>query len=106
MDGYRLTRATLSIMPDPVNAHARRGAALTFDAPKFFKLVQALRITPLPVSPILAPSFDHIVKDPKEDDIAVLPTHRIVVLEGNYLALDRAIWRDAAALWMSFGSWR
>ena len=98
MDGYHLTRSALSAMPDPSNAHARRGAAFTFDPAKFLRLIQALRASPLPAAPILAPSFDHAVKDPKEDDIAVLPTQRIVVLEGLYVALDRDVWRDAAAL--------
>ncbi|KAH7325820.1 P-loop containing nucleoside triphosphate hydrolase protein [Stachybotrys elegans] len=97
MDGFHLTRAALSAMPDPETAHARRGAVFTFDGPKFLALMQALRLAPGD-APILAPSFDHAVKDPKEDDIAVLPTHRIVVLEGNYLALDQDVWRDAAAL--------
>jgi pantothenate kinase len=46
----------------------------------------------------LAPSFDHAVKDPKADDIAVLPGHRIVVFEGNYVVLDKEPWRAAAAL--------
>ncbi|KAL6864066.1 P-loop containing nucleoside triphosphate hydrolase protein [Trichoderma novae-zelandiae] len=99
MDGFHLTRAALSAMPDPATAHARRGAPFTFDAPKFLSLVQSLRE---PVSEssgtIYAPSFDHALKDPRDNDIAVLPTHRIVVLEGNYLALDRDVWRDAAAL--------
>ncbi|KAL7810329.1 P-loop containing nucleoside triphosphate hydrolase protein [Trichoderma aethiopicum] len=98
MDGFHLTRAALSAMPDPAMAHARRGAPFTFDAPKFLSLVQSLREPISSTKTIYAPSFDHAVKDPKEDDIAVLPTHRIVVLEGNYLALDRDVWRDAAAL--------
>jgi pantothenate kinase len=97
MDGFHLTRAALSAMPDPDNAHARRGAAFTFDATKFLALIRQLR-APTGSQPILAPSFDHAVKDPKEDDIAVLPTHRIVILEGNYLALDKDVWRDAAQL--------
>ncbi|UNI20865.1 hypothetical protein JDV02_006914 [Purpureocillium takamizusanense] len=98
MDGFHLTRATLSSMPDPARAHARRGAAFTFDAPKFLSLVRRLRAYPPPASPILAPSFDHAVKDPRDDDIPVLASHRVVVLEGNYLALDEPVWRDAAAL--------
>lgn len=97
MDGFHYSRATLSAMPDPENAHARRGAAFTFDAAKFLTLIRALR-APVTSSTILAPSFDHAVKDPKEEDIAVLPTHRIVVLEGNYVGLDKDAWRDAAAL--------
>lgn len=98
MDGFHLSRAALSAMADPARAHARRGAAFTFDAPKFLALVRRLRAEPVPRAPILAPSFDHAVKDPRDDDISVLPTHRVVVVEGNYLALDADVWRDAAAL--------
>ncbi|PFH58223.1 hypothetical protein XA68_14002 [Ophiocordyceps unilateralis] len=98
MDGFHLTRAALSAMPDPTLAHARRGAAFTFDAPKFLALVQALRKSPAGPAPVLAPSFDHAVKDPRDDDIVVLPSHRVVLLEGNYMALDEPVWRDAAAL--------
>lgn len=99
MDGYHLTRAQLSAMPDPVTAHARRGAEFTFDGPSYLKLVESLRV-PLSSStqPIHAPSFDHAVKDPKENDIPILPGHRIVVFEGNYLTLDREPWRSAAKL--------
>lgn len=98
MDGFHLTREELSAMHDPANAHARRGAPFTFDAVKYLKLVEALRVCPPPPTPITAPSFDHAVKDPKEDDIEILRTHRIILLEGNYVALDRAVWRDAAKL--------
>ncbi|KAF2962865.1 hypothetical protein GQX73_g10714 [Xylaria multiplex] len=99
MDGYHLTRAQLSAMPDPVTAHARRGAEFTFDGPAFLSLVKALR-EPLTASSttIFAPSFDHAVKDPKENDIAVRPGHRIVVFEGNYVVLDKEPWREAAGL--------
>ncbi|KAG5950916.1 hypothetical protein E4U53_004178 [Claviceps sorghi] len=98
MDGFHLPRAALSAMPNPAEAHARRGAPFTFDAPKLLALMRKLRAPIPPLGSILAPSFDHAVKDPREDDISVLPTHRIVILEGNYLALDRDVWRDGAAL--------
>ncbi|KAK3685774.1 P-loop containing nucleoside triphosphate hydrolase protein [Podospora appendiculata] len=99
MDGYHLTRAQLSAMPDPARAHARRGAEFTFDGEGFLRLVRALREPLTPASgPVFAPSFDHAVKDPKEDDIAVLPGQRIVVFEGNYVVLDKEPWRSAAAL--------
>lgn len=110
MDGYHLTRAQLSAMPDPATAHARRGAEFTFDGPAFLRLIQALR-EPLPVpaptpasasayppGTVLAPSFDHALKDPKADDIAILPSHRLVVFEGNYVALGREPWASAARL--------
>ena len=98
MDGFHLSRAQLDGMPDPANSHARRGAAFTFDAAKFLSVVQKLRESPISSQPILAPSFDHAVKDPKEDDIAVAPAQRIVVVEGNYVALKQPVWEDAAAL--------
>jgi len=84
MDGYHLTRAQLSAMPDPETAHARRGAEFTFDGEGFLGFVQTLR-QPVTTSAgtIYAPSFDHAVKDPKENDIAILPSHRIIVFEGN-----------------------
>ncbi|KAF2672781.1 phosphoribulokinase/uridine kinase [Microthyrium microscopicum] len=92
MDGYHLTRAQLSAMPDPTTANARRGAAFTFDADAFVNLVRALR-APIGEGVVYAPSFDHAVKDPVADDLAVHPKHRIVVLEGLYLALDEEPWR-------------
>ncbi|KAI1308376.1 P-loop containing nucleoside triphosphate hydrolase protein [Xylaria venustula] len=99
MDGYHLTRAQLSAMPDPTTAHARRGAEFTFDGPSFLSLVKALRAPLTPSSSIVfAPSFDHAVKDPKENDIAVQPSHRIVVFEGNYVVLDKEPWREASGL--------
>lgn len=47
---------------------------------------------------ICAPSFAHEIKDPVADAIAIPPSARIVLIEGNYCALDRAPWRDAAKL--------
>lgn len=101
MDGFHLTRAQLSAMPDPDTAHARRGAAFTFDAPAFLALVQALRRPVVPESATVhAPSFDHASKDPVADDIAIAATARVVVFEGNYLSLGIGApeWREAAEL--------
>lgn len=99
MDGYHLTRAQLAAMPDPVFAAARRGAAFTFDPEKFLRLVMRLR-EPLDASTptIYAPSFDHAVKDPVEDDIPIPVTARVVFFEGNYLSLDKEPWNTAARL--------
>lgn len=101
MDGFHLTRAQLSAMPDPERAHARRGAEFTFDGAAFLALVQAVRSSPSPplvLETVYAPSFDHAVKDPVANDIAILPCHRIIVFEGNYVCLDKEPWRSAAAL--------
>jgi pantothenate kinase len=86
-------------MPNPEEAHFRRGAAFTFDAPAFLLLVQTLHSPLTETTPVvMAPSFDHAVKDPKPDDITIYPSNRIIVFEGNYLALNKPVWRDAAAL--------
>lgn len=97
MDGFHYPRSYLSAQADAALYHARRGASFTFDASKFLDLITKLRNDPLDKD-IRAPSFDHAVKDPKEDDIVIAPTQRIVVVEGNYVALDADVWRDAAAL--------
>jgi pantothenate kinase len=99
MDGYHLTRAQLAQMPDPEYAAARRGAAFTFDGEKFLLLVQRLRerVT-TDTGDIRAPSFDHAVKDPVEDDIPIPATCRAVFFEGNYLSLNKEPWNRAAGL--------
>lgn len=101
MDGYHLSREQLSAMPDPHTAHARRGAAFTFDAPAFLELVKDLRAPLCPeTNTIYAPSFDHAVKDPVADDIPIAPSSRIVVFEGNYLSLGTGApeWKEAAKM--------
>lgn len=96
MDGYHLTRAQLSAMPDPDTAHARRGAAFTFDSAGFLDLLLALRAPIIPdSSDITAPSFDHAAKDPVAAAISVPSSCRIVVLEGLYLALNEGDWARA-----------
>lgn len=99
MDGYHLTRAQLAAMPDPEHAFARRGAAFTFDPDKFLTLVKTLReeLTPK-TKTVYAPSFDHAVKDPVENDIPILPTSRVIFFEGNYLSLNKEPWKNAAEL--------
>ncbi|KAL5342518.1 P-loop containing nucleoside triphosphate hydrolase protein [Aspergillus crustosus] len=99
MDGYHLTRAQLAQMPDPEFAAARRGAAFTFDGNKFLQLVRALR-EPLTAETqtLHAPSFDHAVKDPVDDDIPIAATRRVIFFEGNYLSLNQEPWSSAAKL--------
>ena len=99
MDGYHLTRAQLAARPDAAHAIARRGAAFTFDPAKFLKLVRALR-EPLNSTSVTlyAPSFDHAVKDPVEDDVPIPATARIIFFEGNYLSLNKEPWNEIAGL--------
>lgn len=86
-------------MPDPEEAAYRRGAPFTIDGEKYYELVQKLRERILPeTTTIYAPSFDHSVKDPVENDIPIPRTARMVIFEGLYVAMDHEPWRDAANL--------
>ncbi|KAI4208587.1 MAG: hypothetical protein LQ346_000097 [Caloplaca aetnensis] len=99
MDGYHLSRAQLSAMPDPSTAHARRGAAFTFDDKAFLTLVEKLREPILPESTtIYAPSFDHATKDPVDNDIPIPTSARVIILEGNYMSLNNGLWKEAGGL--------
>uniref|UniRef100_A0A0E0MPC4 Phosphoribulokinase/uridine kinase domain-containing protein n=1 Tax=Oryza punctata TaxID=4537 RepID=A0A0E0MPC4_ORYPU len=94
MDGFHLYRSQLDAMEDPKEAHARRGAPWTFDPSRFLKCLQTLREE----GSVYAPSFDHGVGDPVENDIFVKPQHKIVIVEGNYLLLEEDAWREIRAL--------
>ena len=102
LDGFHLTREQLRLLPDPDLAFARRGAPWTFDSAGLLNFVKQLRVNSnLRASErktIFAPSFDHALKDPVPDDIAVVPTVSIVILEHLYLLLDENVWREVAPL--------
>lgn len=98
MDGYHLTRAQLSALPNPEEAHRRRGAEFTFDGESFLSLVKAVRSQTPTSNVIHAPSFDHAKKDPVENDISILPSTRCIIFEGNYLSLNKGPWLEAGKL--------
>ncbi|KAK4199351.1 P-loop containing nucleoside triphosphate hydrolase protein [Triangularia verruculosa] len=99
LDGYHFSRAQLDAFPDPSHAHKYRGSEPTFDGPAFLSLVTALTKPVTPTTPtIYAPSFDHALKDPVENAIGILPTHRIVVIEGNYIMLNKSPWSSVPPL--------
>ncbi|TPX34535.1 hypothetical protein SmJEL517_g02895 [Synchytrium microbalum] len=86
--------AQLSQMPDPELAHKRRGAPFTFAPELLASLVNRLKEQPSVITK--APSFNHALKDPKEDDITILPSHKIILFEGLYLQLSLPVWADIA----------
>jgi len=103
LDGWHLTRAQLAASPDPQLAKDRRGAHWTFDPDGYLEFVRNLRVRPLAPSrshsnPIIAPSFDHAVKDPDPTGVKVYPWHRIVVIEGLYCFLSIGAWKDAGEM--------
>ncbi|KAJ0982407.1 hypothetical protein J5N97_010662 [Dioscorea zingiberensis] len=94
MDGFHLYRSQLDAMENPEEAHARRGAPWTFNPDLLLKCLHTLRSK----GSVYAPSFDHGVGDPVEDDIFVASHHKIVIVEGNYLFLEQAIWKEISSL--------
>ena len=51
---------------------------------------QGIQIKPLTIAGQASmPSFDHARGDPVEDDVVVLPTHSVVLIEGLYTLLGR-----------------
>ncbi|KAF7154471.1 hypothetical protein RHSIM_Rhsim01G0269700 [Rhododendron simsii] len=82
------------LMSDPEEAHARRGAPWTFDPELLLKCLNTLRVQ----GSVYAPSFDHVVGDPVQDDIFVNLQHKVVIVEGNYLLLDKGVWKDISSV--------
>ncbi|GAA0153477.1 hypothetical protein LIER_11704 [Lithospermum erythrorhizon] len=94
MDGFHLYRKQLDAMENPEEAHARRGAPWTFNPDLFLQCLKTLRNE----GSVYAPSFDHGVGDPIEDDIFVSLQHKILVVEGNYVLLEDGVWKEVSSM--------
>jgi pantothenate kinase len=69
-----------------------KGAPETFDAAGYVALLR--RIRQQPEHTVYAPAFDRERELSLAGAIPVLPSHRLVVTEGNYLLLDTPVWRE------------
>ncbi len=85
MDGFHYYKRELDQMENPHLAYARRGSPFTFNSEKFYQTICELKEN----HQVMVPSFDHSVGDPIENDISITPSHRIVLIEGNYILFDR-----------------
>lgn len=85
MDGFHLSNAAL----DALGRHGRKGAVDTFDADGYVALVRRLVAAD---TTVWAPDFDRRIDEPVAGSIAVAPTTRLVVSEGNYLLDDTEPW--------------
>ncbi len=85
MDGFHLDNTEL----DRLGLSGIKGAPETFDAAGFVRLVERLAHTTDAMS---APAFDRVADHTIDAAIAVGPRDRIVIVEGNYLLLDRSPW--------------
>jgi pantothenate kinase len=85
MDGFHLPNEVLRDR----GLLAVKGAPETFDARGFLSLVRAIRDASETVS---CPAFDRTIDAPVADRVSVVPGDVVVVVEGNYLLLDRPPW--------------
>lgn len=85
MDGFHLPNDVLRAR----GLLAVKGAPETFDAGAFLTMVRAIRESSDTVS---CPAFDRTIDAPVADRISVVPGDVVVVVEGNYLLLDRPPW--------------
>ena len=92
MDGFHLSNEQL----DALHLRNVKGAPETFDVDGFVRLLRRVRHET--GSTILWPAFDRSIEETIPDSIAVTPRARLVVVEGNYLLLDRPGWREVRGL--------
>ncbi|KAI1763503.1 hypothetical protein GGR53DRAFT_520942 [Hypoxylon sp. FL1150] len=96
-DGFHLSLATLRALPNATEAIARRGVAWTFDGAGIVALVRKLR-NAAGRETVLAPTFDHAIKDPVEGGLTIDKDVEICIIEGNYLLCEEEPWREIAEL--------
>jgi pantothenate kinase len=85
MDGYHFDNAVLGEEGVPV-----KGAAHTFDAEGLGVDLERIRRADATVA---VPVFDRPLDLARAGGRLVTPSHRIVIVEGNYLLLDQGPWR-------------
>jgi len=91
MDGFHYDNLIL----DAEGLRARKGAPETFDASSFLAMVQRLKSSDEPVA---IPVFDRSMDLSRASAQLIEPRHRLLIIEGNYLLLDRPIWRELHSL--------
>ena len=91
MDGFHLDNSLL----DARGLRHRKGAPETFDARGFAALVARLAAE----DDVIFPTFDRVSDRAVAGAGHVSAGVRTVILEGNYLLLDRPVWRNLVPFW-------
>lgn len=92
MDGFHLPKFKLD-----EEMYLRRGAYYTFDSYKLFNFLKYLKKKSNTI--IKAPSFDHKIADPIEENINIELYHKIIIVEGIYLHLKNlSPWDEISSL--------
>ncbi|SFB89322.1 hypothetical protein SAMN04487968_102187 [Nocardioides terrae] len=92
MDGFHLADAQL----ERLGLLDRKGAPETFDVDGYVATLARLRAEP--DRPVYAPGFERTLEQPIAAAVAVEPTARLVITEGNYLLLGEGGWERVAGM--------
>ena len=88
MDGFHLADAAL----DRLGLRLRKGAIDTFDAYGYLTMLRRIRTEC--DHTVYAPDFQRMIEQPIAGAIAIRPSIRLVVTEGNYLLSAEEPWPD------------
>jgi len=91
MDGFHLDNKTLKRN----NLFDRKGAPETFDIKGFTELIKELRYKKNSSVPLFNRRLDKVVKNGRK----IPSEHEYIVVEGNYLLLNKGFWRDLCNHW-------
>ena len=86
MDGFHLENQRLK----DLNLFHRKGSPKTFDAYGFLELIRNIRKKESLTFPIFNRDADETIKDAE----TLCPKHKIIIIEGNYLLLNKHPWSD------------
>ena len=92
MDGFHLADDELVRL----GRRGRKGAIDTFDVDGYAALLRRALTTR--ARTVYAPDFDRSVHQPIAGSIPVLPEHRLVITEGNYLLAPDPAWHSVRGL--------
>ena len=91
MDGFHLDNKTL----ERENLFDRKGAPETFDVKGFIELIKKLRYKRNSSVPLFDRTLDEVVKNGRK----ISSEQEYIVIEGNYLLLNKDLWRDLYYYW-------
>lgn len=89
MDGFHLANNQLARLA----RSDRKGAEDTFDTAGLAALLERIR-RDTPTETIYAPNFHRDIEESIAGELAICPQARLVIVEGNYLLLNRPGWRE------------
>ena len=91
MDGFHLDNKTL----ERENLFDRKGAPETFDVKGFKQLIKKLRYKKNSSVPLFDRTLDEVIKNGRK----ISSEQEYILIEGNYLLLNKDLWRDLYNYW-------